>query len=93
MFHCEINSIFQRVFRKLIPTIRTHVAKNSSGSESRVSDFLSCSPSKIPIKGVVLLATEFLEIWLLGANANDLDARTAIVTTSSVLRNRVDVIV
>ncbi len=68
----------------------THVAKNSSGSESRVSACLSCSPSRRPIKGVVLVANVLAEIWLLGAKADDPDARKAIATISSVEKNRME---
>ena len=60
----------------------TYVAKNSSGSDSRVSAFLSCFPSKAAIKGVVLVANVFLETWLAGANATEPDARKEIATTS-----------
>ena len=68
----------------------THVAKNSSGSESRVSAFLSCSPSKTPIKGVVLSEMACLEIWLRGAKADDPDASKAITKTSSVIKKVMD---
>lgn len=68
----------------------THVAKNSSGSDSRVSACLSCSPSKRPIKGVVLVAKVLAEIWLLGAKADDPEARKAIATRSSAEKNRTE---
>ena len=71
----------------------TYVAKNSSGSESRVSAVLSCSPSKIPIKLVELRVAISLVLWEAGANAREPDARKASAVKRMVVKNRVGAIV
>jgi hypothetical protein len=73
---------------------KTHVEKNSSGSESRVIIGLSPSPSRRPIKGLVAREVAWLEIWLLtGANATDSDARKAIAVKSKTQMDRIDIMI
>ena len=71
------------------PSYLTHVWKNSSGSESRVNDFRSCSSKRF--SGLLVPTAErqaVLEIWLEGAKAFDSIDRNATATRRREARKR-----